>query len=124
MSWVCLISFLSCPWCVIVRFNLMPSIVFKRYRIDITKLSKSKSLLKREDSSNTLLATTTLLGAVLNYVDNFWSFFDHLPSSVDIFYLINVFKKSTFHQRPPAPVSIVCERSLALSGLSPNTMHK
>ena len=68
MSWLCLISFLSSPWCVIVRFNLMTTIVFKWYRICITKLSKSKSLLKREDSSNTSLATTTLLGASCSYL--------------------------------------------------------
>ena len=35
-------------------------------------------------------------GLLANYVDNLLAFFDHLSSYVDIFYLINVDKKSTF----------------------------
>ena len=31
-----------------------------------------------------------------NYVDKFLALSDHLPPSIDIFYLINVDKKSTF----------------------------
>ena len=41
----------------------------------------------------------------------FWLFFDHLPPFVDIFYLMNVDKKSTFLDHlPPLLVDIVCER--------------
>ena len=36
------------------------------------------------------------LGPFTNWVDKFLDLFDHLPPSVDIFYLINVDKKSIF----------------------------
>ena len=49
-------------------------------------------------------------GSFTNYVDKFLAFFDHLPPSVDIFYLINVDKKSTFlDYLPPPLVNVVCE---------------
>ena len=35
-------------------------------------------------------------GAFTNYVDKFLAFFDHLSLCVDIFYLINIDKKSNF----------------------------
>ena len=35
-------------------------------------------------------------GAFTNYVDKFLAFFDHLSPSIDIFYLINLDKKSRF----------------------------
>ena len=49
-----------------------------------------------------------------NYVDKFLSFFDHLPPSVDIFYLTYmVDKKSKYLTTYPHPlVSVVCERPL------------
>ena len=48
-------------------------------------------------------------GAFTNFVDKFFSFFDHLPPYVDIFYLINVDKNSTC---PPFLVNIVFEQPL------------
>ena len=49
------------------------------------------------------------LSPITNYVDKFLAFFDKLPPSVDIFYLVNVDKKSTFMDYLP-PSS--CKRSL------------
>ena len=47
---------------------------------------------------------------VTNYIDIFLVFFDHLPSYFDIFYLINLDKKSTFWTTyPPLLFNIVCE---------------
>ena len=40
-------------------------------------------------------------GAFFNYVDKILAIFDHLPSYVDIFYLIRVYKKSTITYRVP-----------------------
>ena len=50
---------------------------------------------------------TFQLGSFINCVDQFLPFFDHLPPSVDIFYLINVDKKWTTY----LPTSS-CKRSL------------
>ena len=36
------------------------------------------------------------LGLFTNYVDRILAFFDHLPPSVDIFYCINIDKKTRF----------------------------
>ena len=55
-------------------------------------------------------------GAVLKLHWQVFGFFDHLPSSVDIFYLMNVGKKSTFWTTYPPPlVKLVCERPFAVS---------
>ena len=45
-------------------------------------------------------------GVFTNYVDKILAFFDHLPPSVDIFYGINVDKKSIFSTTYPS-----CKRS-------------
>ena len=42
-----------------------------------------------------LLPDILTLGSLTNYVDKFVAFFDHLPLSVDIFYLVNVDINST-----------------------------
>ena len=42
-----------------------------------------------------------LYGSFTNYVDKILDFFDHPPSSVDIFYLMNVDKKLTFLDTSP-----------------------
>ena len=42
-----------------------------------------------------------LEGSFTNYVDMYLGFVDHLPTSVDIFYLINVHKKSAFLDHLP-----------------------
>ena len=55
-------------------------------------------------------------GAYTNYVDKIMAFFDHLPPSVDIFYGINVDKKSIFSTTYPLPlVNVVCECPLSPS---------
>ena len=52
-------------------------------------------------------------GSFTNYVDKVLAFFDHLPPSVDIFYLMNVDKKQHFWTTyPPFLVNVVCERPL------------
>ena len=56
------------------------------YLVDIKSAIKSLSF----------LCTCLLIGVFTNYVDKFLSFFDHLTPYVDIFYLINVDKKSWF----------------------------
>ena len=44
---------------------------------------------------------------------SFCPFFDHLPPSVDIFYLMNVDKNRHFLTTYPSPlVNVVCERPL------------
>ena len=49
-------------------------------------------------------------GLFTNYVDKILAFFDHLPTSIDIFYLMNVHEKLTFlDYLPPPLVNIVCE---------------
>ena len=53
------------------------------------------------------------LGGVLKLRLQDLAFFDHLPPSVDIFYGINVYKKSIFSTTYPPPlVNVVCERPL------------
>ena len=48
-----------------------------------------------------------------NYVDKILTFFDHLPTFVDIIYGINVDKKQTFWTTYlPCFVNVVCERPL------------
>ena len=47
------------------------------------------------------------MGSFTNYVDKILAIFDHLPPSLDIFYGINVDKKSIFSTNPL--VNIVCE---------------
>ena len=53
------------------------------------------------------------LGSFTNYVDTFLVPFDPLSPSVNIFYNINVDKKSTFlDYLVPTLVNVVCERPL------------
>ena len=47
-------------------------------------------------------------GSFTNYVDKVLTFFDHLTSSVDTFYLINIDEKLIFLNYLPL-VNIVCE---------------
>ena len=56
-----------------------------------------------------LIVVFVVVGRSQTTLTNFWLFFDHLPPSVDIFYLINVDKKSTFldYLTPSS-----CQRSL------------
>ena len=54
-------------------------------------------------------------GPFTNYVDKFLAFFDHLPTSVDIFYLMNIDKKSKIWTTYPLLlVNVVCECPLSL----------
>ena len=47
-------------------------------------------------------------GPFKNYIDKILAFFDHLPPSIDIFYLMDVVKKSTIlDYLPPPLVNIV-----------------
>ena len=61
---------------------------------------------------------TFLLGFFTNCVDKFLAFFDHLPPSVDILYLIMVDKKAEIFDyllgnlTPCKLVNVVCERPL------------
>ena len=59
-----------------------------------------------------IFISSLLRGAFINYVDIFLDFFDHLPSNIDISYLLNIDKN--WHFWPTYPplivnVNIVCE---------------
>ena len=86
-------------------------------------------------ASNFLSRLLRNKGAFTNYVDRFMTFFDHLPPYVDIFYLINVDKKSTFldslptssYQRSlwtPPNVGFVIERMTLRLKKEPNRTFK
>ena len=65
--------------------------------------------MKQATKDVTRMLKYLIRGVVTNYVDKFLSFVDHLPTYVDIFYLINVDKKSTFLDYLPTSS---CQHSL------------
>jgi hypothetical protein len=59
-------------------------------------------------------------GSFTNYVDKILAFFHHLPPCVDIFYGMNVDKKTNISEPPtylPSLVNVVCERPLSSQAL-------
>ena len=59
----------------------------------------------------TILQSHFHQGSFTNYVDKIFVFFDHLTTCVDIFYGMEVDKKTTYI---PRLVNVVCERPLML----------
>ena len=91
---------ISCLRCKVIWYLLFVVLIFNLQRF-FSQFCLSIQMLH---------GTFHLKGAFTNYVDKFWFLFDHLPPSVDIFWLMNVDKNWHFLTTyPPSFVNVVCE---------------
>jgi hypothetical protein len=90
----------SCSWPVYQTYSGMTVSLFCFVNFE-TFLQKSYGAELFMNLHQNLEIGTGRKGSFTNYVDKILAFFDHLPTSIDIFYGLNIDKKWTFSDHLP-----------------------
>ena len=69
---------------------------FTQVRLDVVLIGNLQLIYQNLVLYTPVISFNLVLGSFTNYVDKILAFFDHLPPCVDIFYGMNIDKKSIF----------------------------